>query len=136
MKQNENQPLAYDAYQAWQTGELTGNYTEFRALLSEGFNLFSHPSAVRGVYKEKDAVEKMTNLIKSREQVPNNLTFSNPIFMMGNNQVAVQFNSEGTVMNGQFPYKGYNIIVFYFKENKISGFREYFGDVEPAWFKN
>lgn len=136
MEKNENEQLAQAAYQAWQAGERTGNYTEFKALLSDNFNLFSHPSAVRGVYKEKKALEKMMELIKSREQVPNQLTFSNPLFMMGNDKVAVQFDSEGTVMNGQFPYKGYNIIVFYFEQNKISGFREYYGDVEPAWFKN
>ena len=124
------------AYAAWQVGELTGNYSDFKKLLSNDFNFFSHPSAVRGVFKGEEAKTKITELMANREKLKNALTFSNPVFMTTSNQVAVQFNSKGTVMNGQFPYQGYNIIVFGFNDNKIVSFREYFGDVDPAWFKN
>lgn len=134
-KNNSKIEVTKEAYQAWQLGEKTGDYSAFKKLLSPTFNLFSHPSAVRGVFRDDAAKEQMTKLIQGREQIPNQLTFSEPVFLTSDNTVAVQFNSQGTVM-GKYPYKGYNIIVFTIEENTITGFREYFGDVEPAWFQN
>jgi hypothetical protein len=103
---NKNLEFGKKAYDAWQKGEQTGNYEDFKKMLSPDFDLYSHPTMVRGVHKGADAHARMNELISGREKLPNNLTFSDPVFMAHDNQVAVQFNSEGKVM-GQFPYKGY-----------------------------
>lgn len=126
---------AEKAFAAWQYGELTGNYTNFKTLLADDFNVFSHPSPDRGVYYGERARTALLKLIEGRAMAPNQLIFSNAQFLVGSKSVAVQFDSEGSFVNRKYSYKGYNVIVFEIEKEKISGFREYFGDVDPSWFE-
>jgi hypothetical protein len=121
------------AINAWQTGEQMGNYADFKALLSENFNTFSHP--LMGKFDGNEALKTLQNLIAEREKTPNNLTFSDVKIGVNEASAFVQFNSKGTVQ-GQFAYEGFNIIVFHFENDKITGFQEYFGFIDPNWFKN
>ncbi len=121
------------AITAWEKGENTGNYNDFKALLSTEFNSFSHP--LIGKFIDTEAKLKLNNLIAERENVSNNLTFSNLTYTSSPTSIAFQFNSKGMVQGGKFPYEGFNIIVFHIAKNKIIGFQEYFGFVDPNWFK-
>lgn len=125
---------ARKAFDAWGIGEKTGDYAAFKAMLADDFTLFSHPTFARGVYSSTQAREKMMALIASRESSPNELTFSNAVFLQADDSVAIQFDSEGMIM-GKFPYKGYNTIVLSIRDGRITGFREYFGDIDPQWFR-
>jgi activator of HSP90 ATPase len=132
-KQVMNTDLGKKAILAWEKGENSGNYTDFKALLATNFNLFSHP--LIGKFEGAEALKKMQNLISEREKTPNNLTFSDLKFSTNETSVTVQFHSKGTVQ-GKFHYEGFNIIVFYFEGSKITGFQEYFGFIDPNWFKH
>ena len=133
-KTNKNMKIAKQAFAAWEKGENSGDYGDFKAMLSPNFAFYSHPLRPgRGVYKGKEAFLKTNTLIEEREKAPNNLKFSNILVTSGDNTFVFQFDSEGKV--GGHDYKGWNTISLTIENGKITGFREYFGDVEPAWFK-
>lgn len=129
-----NIEIGKEAFYAWQKGEKTGDYTNFKTLLSKNFIKFSHP--LIGNFKGDTALFKIKDLIKERESTKNNLDFSEIQISNNGNSVTFQFNSKGTVQNDKFPYEGFNIIVIQINENKIIGFQEYFGFIDPNWFKN
>jgi ketosteroid isomerase-like protein len=134
MLMTKNLSAAETAFQAWAKGELTGDYTDFKSLISENFVRFSHPFSVsRGSYTGSLARQMMVQLIASREAQPNHLTFSNITSAIGDNTVIFQFDSQGTV-GGGYPYQGWNIIAITIENEQVVGFREYFGDIDPSWF--
>jgi hypothetical protein len=126
---------AEKAFLAWEKGENTGSYTDFTAMISPQFDLFSHPvQPARGVYRGISAREMMAKLVDTRSQKPNQLKFSNVRQHQAKNSVVFMFDSEGKVSG--YPYKGWNVIALTVGEdNKITGFREYLGDIDPAWFQ-
>jgi ketosteroid isomerase-like protein len=130
-----NSALAESAFRAWEKGESTGNYAEFRALLSPQFELFSHPvQPARGVFRGAQAREMMNSLIAQRTQTPNQLKFANVRTHQTQNSFLFEFDSEGKVSG--HPYKGWNAIqISIGSDNKIASFREYLGDIDPAWFQ-
>jgi hypothetical protein len=127
--------VAESAFRAWEKGESTGNYGEFRALLSPQFELFSHPvQPARGVFRGAQAREMMDNLIAQRTETPNQLKFTNVRTHQAQNSFIFEFDSEGKVSS--YPYKGWNAIqISIGSDNKIVSFREYLGDIDPAWFQ-
>jgi hypothetical protein len=135
LKQSQvmNIEMGKKAIVAWEKGENTGNYAIFKALLATNFNLFSHP--LIGKFEGMEALKKMQGLMAEREKTPNNLTFSDLKFSTNETSVMVQFNSKG-IVQGKFPYEGFNILVFHFTDDKVTGFQEYFGFIDPNWFKN
>jgi hypothetical protein len=126
---------AQKAFLAWEKGESTGNYADFKAALSPDFNLFSHPvQPARGVYSGSKAKELMTQLIDQRTQNPNQLKFANVRQYPSQNSFMFEFDSEGKISGS--PYKGWNVIqISIGADNKVIGFREYLGDIDPAWFQ-
>jgi hypothetical protein len=131
--QNMNLKTGQKAFDAWQIGERTGKYDDFKKLLSKNFNVFSHP--LIGKYSGAEALVKMQNLIGEREKLSNALTFTDVKTFSDDTKVIFQFNSQGTVQNGKFPYQGFNIIIFHIQNDEIVGFQEYFGFIDPNWFK-
>jgi hypothetical protein len=127
--------IAESAIRAWEHGESTGNYAEFRALLSPQFELFSHPvQPARGVFRGAQAREMMNGLIAQRTQTPNQLKFANVRTHQTQNSFLFEFDSEGKVSG--YPYKGWNAIqISVGSDYKIISFREYLGDIDPAWFQ-
>ncbi len=133
-KSNKNMKSAKQAFAAWEKGENSGDYSDFKRLISPNFAFYSHPlQPSRGVSKGKEALSQMNELIKAREKTPNNLKFSNVVVSFGGSTFIFQFDSEGKV--GANDYKGWNVIALTIENGKVIGFREYFGDIEPAWFK-
>jgi hypothetical protein len=127
--------IAESAFRAWEKGENTGNYAAFRALLSPQFDLFSHPvQPARGVFRDAQAREMMGKLIDQRTQNPNELKFSNVRTHQAQSSFLFEFDSEGKVSG--YAYKGWNAIqITIGSDNKIASFREYLGDIDPAWFQ-
>jgi uncharacterized protein with beta-barrel porin domain len=126
---------AEKAFRAWEKGESTGNYAEFRASLSADFALFSHPvQPARGVFTGVQAREKLNQLMDQRTQTPNQLKFANVRQHQSGNSFVFEFDSEGKVSG--FPYKGWNAIALMIgADGRVTGFREYLGDIDPAWFQ-
>ena len=127
------------ALKAWEEGEHGGNYQDFKALLSPEFGFFAHPMVAGGTAYGAAALEQMLELMRGQEQNPNHLSFSHPTFsqgvdVRGEPKVVVEFDSEGTLAGGAM-VKSRNAIVFGVQDGKITGFREYFGLVDPSWFK-
>lgn len=129
---NVTEQTAEKAFNAWAKGEASGDYGEFRALIDTGFTQFSHPLA--GSFTGNEAIKKMNALIAEREKIPNKLTFSNVSVLSNQAEVGFSFRSEG-IVNGRLPYKGFNLIVLTVRDGKLKGFSEYFGLIDPAWFK-
>jgi hypothetical protein len=125
---------AKQIFNAWQIGEKTGNYDKFKSFLSSAFILFSHP--LLGKFENEEALNKIKNLVAEREKLNNNLSFSEVIVLTNLNQVSFQFSSKGMVQGGAFNYEGFNIISIHFENNLFTGFQEYFGYIDPSWFKN
>lgn len=124
--------LAERAWQAWQLGENGGHYRIFRGLLDTvNFRQFSHPFV--GNKQAAGAYPALRDLMNSRTRAPNHLGFSRAEYFQNGAQVAVLFNSKGTA--GPIVYDGPVAIVFEFRNQKIVGFREYLGLIDPAWFK-
>jgi hypothetical protein len=126
---------AQRAFLAWEKGENTGNYADFKAALSPDFSLFSHPvQPARGVYTASKAKEMITQLIDQRTQTPNQLKFTNVRQYQWQSSFMFEFDSEGKVSG--YPYKGWNAIhIAIDPDNKVVSFREYLGDIDPAWFQ-
>jgi hypothetical protein len=134
-KDTRMEKTASAAFAAFGVGEKTGDYSGFKALISQSFALYSHPvQPMRGVFTGAIALEKMNELIAQRGKTPNALLFSKVKRLCSGDTCIFQFDSEGLVA-GRFPYKGYNTIALTVIDGKITGFREYLGDVEPAWFQ-
>jgi ketosteroid isomerase-like protein len=125
--------LAQKAFDAWAKGENKGDYTDFKALLTDKFQFFSHP--LEGKFTGKEGLSKIQKLIAQREKVSNQLVFSQIKINRSENEFVFAFNSEGTVAGG-YAYKGFNIIVLGFDNGVLNSFSEYFGFIDPAWFKN
>ena len=130
---NENLAVAQQAFEGWHVGENTGDYTAFKQLLTEEFDIFDHPLA--GRFRGSKAREQINKMIAGREQTPNELRFSEVQITPSGKQFYFLFKSEGPVL-GKFYFDGYNIIVLSVEEGKLTGFREYLGAVDPAWFKD
>lgn len=129
------------AFAAWQKGEATGDYADFLALLAgpDAFHRFSHPLTPRGVHDGAAGLTRLRELVAGRTVTPNRLTFTNVIRLDGEDTPAGRtsaflFDSEGEVAGG-FPYRGYNCIALAVAAGRLVGFREYLGDIEPAWFR-
>ena len=132
----KNLKVAERAFAAWEKGENSGDYADFKKLLSPDFEIFSHPlQPSRGTFKGTAALAKMSELISLREKSPNNLKFSDIEVTQNKNTFVFLFDSAGKVAGG-FPYQGWNAVALVIKSGRIVGFREYFGDVEPNWFKS
>jgi hypothetical protein len=126
---------AQRAFMAWEKGESTGNYADFKAAMSPDFNLFSHPvQPARGVYAGSKAKELMMQLLDQRTKTPNQLKFANVRQHQSQNSFIFEFDSEGKV-SGHL-YKGWNAIqISIGADNKVLSFREYLGDIDPTWFQ-
>lgn len=73
-------------------------------------------------------------LIEQRSQTPNQLTFANVRQHQSQNSSMFEFDSEGKVAG--YPYKGWNAIqITMGSDSKVVSFREYLGDINPAWFQ-
>ncbi|WP_310397885.1 hypothetical protein [Hymenobacter sp.] len=124
--------VADRAFAAWAAGEATGNYAAFRALLGPSYRTFSHP--LLGRFAGPEAAQKLRGLVAEREQKPNRLAFTNVVVTANDNTFLYQFDSAGEVAGG-YPYRGYNVLAFEVAGGELVGMREYFGFVDPQWFK-
>lgn len=121
------------ALDAWQRGEFTGDYSEFKKRLSPDFGLFAHP--IKGRTIGEGARESFMELMREREDERNSLTFSSITSFITGKRVGFQFDVKGSIKEGKHAYDSYHLIVFEVDDinDVITGFSEYFGTVDKNW---
>ena len=126
--------LGQDALDAWELGESTGDFAPYLALLSDDFNSFQHPFV--GDLEGPQAREAMLNFIAEKAEAPDDLVFSQRRFYVADDAVACQFESSGTLAGGAFEVQNVPVvIVFTFRDGRITGFSEHLAFFDPAWFQ-
>lgn len=130
----ENQILqtANTAFRHFQNGWQTGNFDDYLAMLTDDFT-FSFPTGKhRGVFTGKAGREKM--IAKCRDDAAGaRLTLHEPrTTAIDESTVIFEFESDGNF--GEYNYKGRNIVILEVSDEKVCGFREYFGDIDPQLF--
>lgn len=120
------------AFKLWSKGWDTGDFDGYIGMLSDDFT-FSYPMGDhRGLYRGKEG--KMHMIEKCREHTAANHRLTFIITNITSNSKGVVFEFDAAGKFGEYPYKGRNAIAFDITGDKISGFREYLGDIDPAMF--
>ncbi|WP_298545755.1 hypothetical protein [uncultured Aquimarina sp.] len=132
LAQDNDSQIAEKAFNGWHKGENSGNYDVVKSLITDAFVTFEHPFTGRA--KDQKAKATIEGMISQREKSPNNLSFSEVTHTPAGNDHYFHFRSTGEVM-GKFQYDGYNIIIITVENGKITGFKEYLGLIDPAWFQ-
>lgn len=129
----QKEQTARKAYDAFVAGWATGDFEPYIAMLSEQFE-FSYPAgADRGLYTGAEGRTRMVNKVRGHSSRGERLTIKPPTrHGVAGNTVFFEFDSEGQF--GDYPYRGHNIIAFDVQGDRITAFREFFGDIDPPLF--
>ncbi len=120
------------AWEAFSRGWASGAWEEYRLMLSQDIE-FSFPvGPFRGKYTGKEGYEKMIAKIESDSKTGYRLLFTVTHISSNNNTVVVEYEAVGN-FDG-YPYRSNNAIAFSFLDEKISAYREYFGDLDFDMF--
>lgn len=132
---DENKVLqtAQTAFRYFQTGWKTGNFDDYLAMITDDFE-FSFPHGkLRGIFTGKTGREKMFQKCRDDSASGARLILDEPrTTAIDENTVIFEFESTGDF--GDYKYHGRNIIVLTIENDKVNGFREYFGDIDPQLF--
>ena len=114
---------AREALNAWETGQKTGNFSDFKQRLSNEFNVFSHPTV--GKVVGENAKQTILDFIEEQEKNTSRIEFSNITFTKLENSFAYQFDVKS--VNGNDNFNGFNMIKIVIEDEKIVTFQEYYG---------
>lgn len=122
---------ARKAFDLFAKGWATGNFEDYLALLADEM-IFWFPAGVhRGKFSGVAGRKEMMAKCHDDAASGNRLTFSSPQYVLTDeSSVMFEFESSGT-MSGKH-YQGHNAIALKVKDGKVTGYREYFGDVSAA----
>jgi ketosteroid isomerase-like protein len=122
-------PIAHQAFAAFSQGWLTGDFQPFLAMLTDEFN-FSYPyGKYRGQFSGTDGKAQIMAQCRGHSEAGDYLKFQPPHHITSSETtVMFEFECEG-VIEGE-AYHGRIAIALDVSGDRISGFREYFGDVD------
>lgn len=119
---------ARKAFDLFAQGWATGNFDPYIAVLAEEVTFWFPMGTHRGKFSGAEGRQEMIAKCRDHEAAGDRLTFSSPHYALSDeSSVIFEFESEG-LYTGK-PYKGHNAIAFEIKDDKVVGFREYFGDL-------
>lgn len=119
---------AQKAFDLFAKGWATGNFEPYIALLADEMTFWFPTGAHRGKFSGATGRQKMIAKCRDHEAAGDRLTLHSPQYVLSDgNSVMFEFESDG--LYASEPYKGHNAIAFEVKDDKITGFREYFGDL-------
>jgi hypothetical protein len=123
---------AQKAYDAFAQGWATGDFEPYIAMLAPSFE-FSYPTGEdRGRRTGAEGYQRMVSKVRGHSTRGERLTLMQPLRVtVGGNTAVFEFESRGQF--GSYEYRGYNIIGLDVTGDRISAFREFFGDVDPAF---
>lgn len=119
--------VALRAFKHWQRGFQTGDFAPYLAMTADNFLFWFPAGKQRGQFSGAAGKMQMVAKARSHTEAKDRLNLKPYRITTSNNTVVFEFDAEGTI-NGK-PYKGRNIISLDIEGEKISGFREYFGDL-------
>ncbi len=119
--------VAIRAFKQWQSGWQTGNFTTFLSMTTDRFNFWFPAGQHRGQFSGAEGKARIVTKTREHGEAKDRLALKPYRITSNGNTVMFEFESVGT-LNGK-PYKGRNVISLDIEGNKVSGFREYFGDL-------
>jgi ketosteroid isomerase-like protein len=124
------------AFDAWQRGEFTGDYSGFEAMIADNFELIAHPMI--GRHGGQEACQMLRELIAAKKEARNSLMFSSITSFVTGKRVGFQFDVKGTLRAGARAYSSHHIMVLEVDDLRdvITGFSEYFGTLDAAWLES
>lgn len=120
------------AYSAFAHGWATGDFSSYTAMLAPSLK-FSFPlGAHRGHVHGAEGHRRMVAKVREHSEAGQRLTLEPPLAIMVEGPWAtVLFESHGTF--GDHEYRAQNAIMFGISGDRIIGFREFLGDVDPGF---
>ncbi|OUL35773.1 nuclear transport factor 2 family protein [Nostoc sp. 106C] len=121
--------IAHQAFEAFTQGWTTGDFQPFLELLTDEFTFWYPYGKYRGKFTGQAGKAQMIAKCHEHSEAGDRLTFSSPHHITSSNTtVMFEFECEGVI--DKQPYEGRIAIALEVSNGKISGFREYFGDVD------
>lgn len=109
---------------AWETGE----WQPFLDMLTDDFTFWFPEGEFRGRYSGRQGKEKVVAWANYHRQERNRVRTIPTYVSVGENTVVFENESE-SIPPGT--YKNWEAVVFEVREDKISGLREYWGNLQP-----
>lgn len=121
--------IAHQAFDCFAQGWKTGDFQPFLDMLAEEVTFWYPYGQYRGKFSGQEGKAKLVAKCLEHSEAGDRLVFQSPHHMtQSDTTVMFEFECEGTIENE--PYQGRIAIALDIHDNKISGFREYFGDVD------
>ncbi len=129
MQQNTTFKIAQQAFDYLAQGWATGDFQPYIDMLSDQVRFWVPVGKQRSTSFGYESKEQMSARLWRHKETGDRLILSPPDHVTSNDTtVTFEFESQGTIANQ--PFKGRNAISFDIKDGKISGVREYFGDID------
>ncbi|HIK03505.1 MAG TPA: nuclear transport factor 2 family protein [Trichormus sp. M33_DOE_039] len=127
--EGKNLKTARQAFDYLAQGWATGNFQPFIEMLTEDVVFWLPVGKQRDTDFTYEDKQQLITRLKTRTVTGDRLLFSPPDRITSNaTTVTLEFATQGTIR--QQPFQGRNIISFDITGEKISGIREYFGDID------
>lgn len=121
--------IAQQAFTAFAEGWMTSNFQTFLEMLTDEFTFWYPYGKYRGKFIGREGKAQMIAKCRDHSEAVDQLTFSSPHHITSSDTtVMFEFECEGII--GGESYHRRLAIALDVSNDKISGFREYFGDVD------
>lgn len=121
--------IAHQAFEAFAHGWKTGNFQPFLDMLADEVMFWYPYGKYRGKFSGQEGKAKLIAKCLEHSKAGDCLTFYPPHHTtQSDTTVMFEFECEGTIENEV--YCGRIAVAFDIHNNKVVGFREYFGDVD------
>ncbi|WP_427159881.1 nuclear transport factor 2 family protein [Aliinostoc sp. HNIBRCY26] len=124
-----NIQIAQQAFENLAAGWATGNFQPFIDMLADDVVFWLPVGKQRDTGFTYEDKQQLIARLQARTAAGDRLIFHPPDHITSNETtVTLEFASQGTM--GEQPYQSRNLISFDITGDKISGIREYFGDID------
>ena len=121
--------IAQQAFAAFAEGWRTSDFQPFLEMLTDEFTFWYPYGKYRGKFSGREGKAQMIAKCRDHSEAVDCLSFSPPHHITSSDTtVMFEFECEGII--GGESYRGRLAIALDVRDDKISGFREYFGDVD------
>ncbi|MBD2203964.1 nuclear transport factor 2 family protein [Calothrix sp. FACHB-1219] len=123
------QQTAQQAFDYLAKGWATGNFQPFIDMLADEVMFWLPVGQQRDTPFGYENKQQLIARFQARTERGDRLIFSQPKNIISNDtSVIVEFETQGTIRNQ--PFTGNNVISFDIQDDKITGIREYFGEID------
>ena len=123
-KKENTLKVAHQAFEYFSNGLATGEWNNFLGMLTEDFSFWFPQGKYHGLNVGKERAKEFFNYVSQAFSSGLNITSVERV-TSSDTTVVFEFRDEGKLMGE--PYKNRVAVSFDIRENKICGYREYFG---------